>query len=385
MSSEENNGTPLSEQPRKLRPSEKVEQFLQTLFEGNSLAGGDRLPSSRAIAQQIGISEGTVRNVVSRWEREGKLEARHGSGTYVRNAVSRPDKLCISLNVRLDTIRSNSAEGWFQSIFQGVTKYMMEQGPRISLTSFYSAHENIDALSSKEILDRCVDLDGIILTSGDAHSPLIVDYFRKEKKPYVVMNALNYCDTANFVTTNTFAAYQRAGAALQKCGRKRFALFIYPSAAKSASMAHRVAGLCTGIGDALGREATLRVIDCGGMREEHAITPLSRLIDEEGYLPDAMFFSGDPHAIGAMKELARRGISVPEEVSVISGADVHDEAKRLELTSFRHPTQEIGRTLASTLVHMLDHQLPELPGLYATVGITVRKTTTDAENFLLTE
>ncbi len=368
--------------PEGLRPSQKVEQFLRDYFEKRELTGGDRLPSSRAIASQIGISEGTVRNVVSRWEREGKLEARHGSGTYVRKTSGQIEKFRVGVNTRSDVASEGNPDEWFRRIIQSATEYIMEQGPRISFASLYSVHEDIDSLPAKEVEERCAELDGLILTFGDVHSPIIIDHCRRLGKPYVMMNTLRYCETVNFVATDTFSAYQRAGAALKACGRKRFALFIYPGADKSPSMAHRVAGLSAGIGNPLGGEITLRMINCGGMWEKHAVRAISQLLDQEGYLPDAMLFAGDPHAMGAMEELSRRGISVPEQVSVISGVDVRSEIADLGISSFSHPTHAIGRRLSSMLIQMLHGRLTELPGCYLPVSIIPRQTTTESENLL---
>jgi GntR family transcriptional regulator/MocR family aminotransferase len=58
---------------------------------GGQLPAGSRLPSSRALAAEMGISRGTVLAAFEQLYAEGYLEGRLGSGTYVARAV--PDEL----------------------------------------------------------------------------------------------------------------------------------------------------------------------------------------------------------------------------------------------------------------------------------------------------
>ena len=50
---------------------------------GGELLHGERLPPERALAEQFGVSRGTVRDALRRLEEAGFVEKRPGSGTYV--------------------------------------------------------------------------------------------------------------------------------------------------------------------------------------------------------------------------------------------------------------------------------------------------------------
>src|SRR5215469_11118571 len=56
---------------------------LQAAVTGGVLRAGDRLPSSRDLADTLGVSRTVVTNAYARLFAEGWLEGRHGSGTYV--------------------------------------------------------------------------------------------------------------------------------------------------------------------------------------------------------------------------------------------------------------------------------------------------------------
>lgn len=53
------------------------------------LRAGERLPSSRSLAQDLRLARNTVMNALSQLEAEGFLETRPGSGTYVRHGLPR--------------------------------------------------------------------------------------------------------------------------------------------------------------------------------------------------------------------------------------------------------------------------------------------------------
>jgi GntR family transcriptional regulator / MocR family aminotransferase len=58
---------------------------------GGQLPPGERLPSSRALATEMGVSRNTVLTALEQLDAEGYIEGRHGSGTYVTHSL--PDEL----------------------------------------------------------------------------------------------------------------------------------------------------------------------------------------------------------------------------------------------------------------------------------------------------
>lgn len=64
----------------------QIEDQLRGAVLAGSLPGGTRLPSSRALAADLGVSRQTVVQVLESLEAEGFLEMRHGSGTFVASS-----------------------------------------------------------------------------------------------------------------------------------------------------------------------------------------------------------------------------------------------------------------------------------------------------------
>jgi len=67
--------------------SNQLYMALRDLLLSGALAPGDRLPASRTLAQEIGVSRTTVIDAVERLTSEGLLEAKVGAGTYVSDAL----------------------------------------------------------------------------------------------------------------------------------------------------------------------------------------------------------------------------------------------------------------------------------------------------------
>ena len=78
----------------------------------------------------------------------------------------------------------------------------------------------------------------------------------------------------------------------------------------------------------------------------------------------AIFASNDEMAIGARLYLYRRGIRVPEDVSVVGFDDQPTSAfVTPPLTTVRQPAFELGGVAAKALVHLLDDEPYEVPEL----------------------
>lgn len=69
---------------------------LATFVDGQAIKPGSKLPSERVLGEALGVGRSTVREALKRWEALGIIELRHGSGAYLRVAVS-PNLLHVPL------------------------------------------------------------------------------------------------------------------------------------------------------------------------------------------------------------------------------------------------------------------------------------------------
>jgi GntR family transcriptional regulator len=63
--------------------SRQIAQQIASLCASGNLSPGQRLPSVRELARDLGVNQNTILRVYERLVREGLLEMRHGQGTFV--------------------------------------------------------------------------------------------------------------------------------------------------------------------------------------------------------------------------------------------------------------------------------------------------------------
>jgi len=65
----------------------RIEDQVRSWISSGELAPGARLPSEREMAQTLGAGRTTIRLVLVKLTAEGLIEAQHGRGYFVRQAV----------------------------------------------------------------------------------------------------------------------------------------------------------------------------------------------------------------------------------------------------------------------------------------------------------
>jgi GntR family transcriptional repressor for pyruvate dehydrogenase complex len=77
--------------------SEQVADRIQAMILSKSLSPGDRLPSERDLGAQLGVSRTVIREAMGVLKARGLIDARPGSGTYVKGGAPDRDSTSMSL------------------------------------------------------------------------------------------------------------------------------------------------------------------------------------------------------------------------------------------------------------------------------------------------
>jgi GntR family transcriptional regulator/MocR family aminotransferase len=108
-----------SKEPTRSSLRNEIYRQLRARILSGQLTPGSRLPSSRALATQMGVSRNTVLAAYEQLWAEGYLEGRLGSGTYVTRSL--PDEL-LSAAVQPPMVPGDVARG----------RFLSERGERIA-------------------------------------------------------------------------------------------------------------------------------------------------------------------------------------------------------------------------------------------------------------
>ena len=91
-------------------------------------------------------------------------------------------------------------------------------------------------------------------------------------------------------------------------------------------------------------------------------------------LPTALFCHSDEMAFGALKAIRKKGLRVPEDISVI-GFDDHDIAQYIGLTTVSQPPQFEGQLAAASAIAELANPEQEPKTITVPLNLVVRETT----------
>jgi GntR family transcriptional regulator/MocR family aminotransferase len=108
-----------------------LEDALRGAVRDGRLAAGTRLPSTRALAGDLGLSRGTVVEAFAQLTAEGYLDARHGAGTWVADlslagvqrvpALERPERAArFDFSPGLPDLTSFPQAAWMRALRQGL-------------------------------------------------------------------------------------------------------------------------------------------------------------------------------------------------------------------------------------------------------------------------
>jgi LacI family transcriptional regulator len=115
----------------------------------------------------------------------------------------------------------------------------------------------------------------------------------------------------------------------------------------------------------------------GDFQESGGLLAVERLL-ESGQRFSAIFCANDLTAYGARLALYRRGIRVPEDISIIGFDDLHSSMYTTPpLTTVRQPLFDVGKSLGRAILKMIAHQPLEVdvPQLNLVVRESVRRIT----------
>ena len=297
------------------------------------------------VARHANVSIATVSHVINgtRFVSAERVERVHAA---MRELGYTPDATARSLRVgRTDTIGlvvPDNSNPFFAALARGIEEAGFEAGYTTILANSNERpdreHRYVSTLVSKRV-------DGLILAPSRGDHSTLTRLLQNARIPVVVVDRDAELPNADVVLHDNEGGAYEATRYLIELGHTSIACVAGPADASSAT--ERVNGFRKAIAEAGlaeqpvveadfhftgGREATARLLDTGA-----------------GFT--AVFAANDLMAAGAMRELHSRGVSVPEDVSVI-GFDDAPLAEMISpaLTTMRQPLHEMAQSAVSLLL-----------------------------------
>jgi LacI family transcriptional regulator, galactose operon repressor len=337
--------------------------------EGN---GDQTRATIREIARAAGVSIATVSRVingrpdVSPQTREAVLRVvrEHGFSTN-RNARALSGGRTGLVGVTLPILEA----AYFAVIVSGTAEALYEHDMRIVLCPTLHQHER-----EVTLLDRLMHgtTDGAVLMLPE-ESNAELRALQDTGYPFVVVDPRVQLDQGIPAVSAANASGARAAVEhLLLLGHRRIGAILGP--ADWMATTERLNGYRSALA-AAGVLPTPELVVESDFSIESGEAAAALLLD----LPDrptAIFGFNDNVAIGALRAAAARGISVPEDLSVVGFADSEQAGLVTPaLTTVRQPLAEMGRMAVSLLLRLLDHQRVEAMSIELATRLLVRDST----------
>jgi LacI family transcriptional regulator len=305
----------------------------------------------RDVARRAGVSAGTVSNVLNRpgyvgaqtRERVLKVIAELG---FIPTARARRFR-----NGRQRTLGlalADLANPFFVDVALGAEAEAKKLGVGVVMI-----HNGEDAAREQDNLDILVQqrVHGMIIAPVHEDDPKL-DRLDGRGIPLVYVDRVASSSTRCWVKTDDIAGGRIAGEYLTSLGHRRIAFAGPFGAHPQTDLRFR------GFADATrGSGATVERLPTDSWRIDDG-RALGALLTERprDRLPTAVMCSNDLVALGMLLEFARRGVHVPDEVSVVGFDDLMwAGAMPVPLTTVRQPRADLGTHAVRMLLDEIDH------------------------------
>jgi DNA-binding LacI/PurR family transcriptional regulator len=295
---------------------------------------------SRTINNPAAVDPVTAERV-----RRAVEELRYFPDSQARSLVSGRSRI-------LGLIVSDITNPFFPELIKGFEDVAVHRGYEImvSSTNYDSARM---ALCVRRLLERKVE--GVAIMTSEMDQPLI-DQLVRRKVPTVFLDVGSVHELISNIQVDYASGINQAVKHLLQLGHSRIGFISGPLGLTSARI-RRTAFL-----ECLARTGILedeQLVTEGDHTIDGGLDAMTRLL-EASRPPTAVLCSNDLTAIGALRAVRRKGLSVPKDVSVIGFDDIHfAEFTEPPLTTVALSRRELAEKAIQAL---LQHIEPQEPG-----------------------
>jgi LacI family transcriptional regulator, repressor for deo operon, udp, cdd, tsx, nupC, and nupG len=329
-------------------------------------APGERLPSVRLLAQELGVTVNTVRAAYAKLEADGLVETRHGVGSVVLATTNAgPHGGAVTFGANTIAVIIAGLDPFYLPMLRGIEDVARDRGALVLITDSRDSPSLADAVT-RRLVARGVD--GIIAVSvGPAPGPP-PDHGGRGMPPIVYVDQPDR--GGHSLLFDGIGAGHAATRHLIDHGHSRIGLLTAPLTWPNVAEVHRgyvqaLEGTGTGPSPELVSEVPEFSVEAG----RAALAGLLDLPDP----PAAVFAADSSLALGALLEARLRGLVVPRDLAIVAYTDsLPATIVDPPLTVVAVPAREIGARAMHTLSDLIDGKLPRRRRTVMSAELVVR-------------
>ncbi|MBN2619312.1 MAG: GntR family transcriptional regulator [Spirochaetales bacterium] len=337
---------------------QKVIDHLLLIFTNESYVEGQKLPTETKLMEDLGVGRNTIRKALFEMENLGIVKSRQGSGTFYV-AHEKHEKVGKKVTGGLIGLANFYGLGYiYPDIVKGVEDALHDEGYSLVISSS-SIGDARDMSSLKLLLDQ--DIKGLILDLSrsfpdEVESP-VINLIKTVNIPIVTTHWNGSYKNFPTITLDDVSGGYNATKYLIDKGHTKIAM-IYNSVKSGADRLEGYKKALNEAGIEIDENYIISYDDRGTpIHDDFGYKCAEELFSRKGVNPTAIFCFNDQTAIEAYQALGKRGLRIPEDVSVLGFDDFkHSQFLNPPLTTFMHPKYDLGHWAARVIIDILHNR-----------------------------
>lgn len=309
---------------------------------------GDCIASESTLAETFNVSLITIKKALDLLVIEGLIYKQKGKGTFVTDDSVLKDNSksmeCVAFIIAL----GSEFNGQLTGILKGSEEYLSSKGMTMILK--YSNHDiEIERQEIEQVINQ--GIKGLLLFSNDPDRN--IDYLlslRQANLPYVLVDRFTNKLPVSFVTSDNMGGTYHATEMLISYKHKSIAFLTSSKYEGITSAADRRMGYLSSVENQRNVCITPHIY----IQEENGIDNLCNDI-KAGEVSAVLTVCGDIAGL-FISECIKKGISIPDDVSMISFDEVTAKLPNCEFTIVEQNFSRMGYEGARLLCHSLDNK-----------------------------
>lgn len=359
---------------REQSAAEALAEMLRRSIRSGEFAPGQRLPSTRELAQQFSASKATISQALDALRREGMIDhgARRRAVVRRRRSIGRR---ILALVYEAEHLGQHDMPNWFGQILHSADRALLESGYQSNRALLQGNADTSDRHFEKAIDELLSDdVSGVLLRGGSPQAARVVRLLDERDIPWISIKPVERRVLYNYVTVDYFDAMRTIGHLLARMNRTRV-VFLAPGFTDVSIQI--LAGLQLGYMEAGGKyrdieylytdTTPLRDYESAGFKTTHRYLATGKSID-------TIVSTGDYLALGAMRACQASGLRIPEDVGVIGMTGLALSAyMQPPLSVVRQPMERVGQEAARILLECIQHDRRRVIGFECGTEIYLRE------------
>lgn len=363
------------------RAKAKVYAHLQTLL---TEGAGTRLPTTRMVADRLGVSISTVQSVYKVLSEEGVIRSEVGNGTFlVRPSVPPARRGALRIGITFGfSDQPLVSEPWHLAVCGSILAQAATGRRGLEVIPMQVDPKDFHRIADDSFA-RSQNLNGLVLRAA-AGSIEQADGLPRPRLPFISLRPALPHATSNFVAPDSFSTGFRIGRASMQAGRRRIVYIHIGEPGLAANSAMVCSGIVAALGNALLEAVRFGVTSVPTGSPGEVADLLDRLWADPAGPPDVICTRSVKVTNEAYSFLECRGVECPREVSLIGMDDsLSANAVKSGLTLVKYNTESLASQVLELLVRRIDRGGEDVPGVYVPEDFGGFASTLPEENEIL--